>query len=201
MLLILREELICIIILIFLIFYYVINKVKDKEMLFLKLSCVALAHVVFDIITVITVNNRAFVPDIVNRALHICFYLTGILFAIWFYNYIVHLAARYKYMQIYQQAGYALLLLFTLLLLFLPMEYERGHGTDYSYGPLAIVGYAIFLLYCTACIGMLLFSRKRLKQRIRRALIPMLLVMYVAVILQAIVPELLMTGGDRKSVV
>lgn len=196
MLLILREEIICAVILLFLIFYYSINKVKDKEMLFLKLSCLALAHVFFDIITVITVNNRTVVSDEVNRFLHIGFYITGLLFSMWFYNYIVQLFARYKYARMLKIVGYGALAFFVLLLLFLPMEYERGMGTDYSYGPLAIVGYALFLLYCTACFAMLLIARKRLELRVRRALIPMLAIMYVAVILQAVIPELLMTGGN-----
>lgn len=89
MLLILREEIVSAIILLFLIFYYIVNKVKDKEMLFLKLSGLALCHVIFDIITVITVNNREVVSEPVNRFFHICFYVTGILFAMWFYNYVV----------------------------------------------------------------------------------------------------------------
>ncbi len=196
MLLILREEIICTIILIFLIFYYLANKVKDKEMLFLKLSCLALIHVIFDIITVITVNNRDIVSDQINRFVHICFYITGILFSIWFYNYIVQLTVRYKYVHKMKTMGYFIFIVFVLSLLFLPMEYENGVGTDYSYGPLAILGYALFLLYCTACVIMLWIGRKKLDQRVRRALIPMLIVMYIAVILQAIIPELLMTGGN-----
>lgn len=80
MLLILREEIICAIILIFLTFYYSINKVKDKGMLFLRISCVGLLHVLLDMTTVITVNNLDTVPRLLNDALHIAFYLSGILF-------------------------------------------------------------------------------------------------------------------------
>ncbi len=196
MLLILREEIVCTIILIFLIFYYVVNKVKDKEMLFLKLSGLALFHVLFDMITVITVNNRDIVPDTVNRILHICFYISGLLFALWFYNYIVQLTVRFKYVRGMKAAGSVIFFLFALFLLFLPMEYRSGVGTDYSYGPLAIIGYALFLLYCTVCFILLLIAWRRLDQRVRRALIPMLVIMYTAVVVQAIIPELLMTGGN-----
>ncbi len=196
MLLILREEIICAIVLVFLIFYYLVNKVKDKEMLFLKISCSALIYVIFDILTVITVNNRDTVPDPVNRALHICFYITGLLFAMLFYHYISGLAVRYKYVHTLKNVGYGIFVAFALLLLFLPMEYESGKGTDYSYGPLAILGYALFLLYCTACLVMLLAAWKKLDRKIRRTLVPMLLAMYAAVIMQAFIPELLMTGGN-----
>lgn len=196
MLLILREEIVSAIILLFLIFYYIVNKVKDKEMLFLKLSGLALCHVIFDIITVITVNNREVVSEPVNRFFHICFYVTGILFAMWFYNYVVQLTVRYKYVRRIKTAGYVIFVLFVLLLLLLPMEYEKGVGTDYSYGPLAFIGYGLFLLYCSACVVMMIISWKTLEQRVRRALAPTLMFMYLGIILQAIIPELLMTGGN-----
>lgn len=196
MLLILREEIICAIVLIFLIFYYLVNKVKDKDMLFLKISLLALVYVFFDAVTVITVNNRNLVSDELNRFLHICFYITGLLFSIWFYNYVVQLTIRYKYVRKMKTAGYLIFVAFILSLLFLPMEYVEGRGTHYSYGPLAILGYALFLLYCTASVVMLLMKRKKLDKRIRRSLLPMLIAMYIAVIIQAIIPELLMTGGN-----
>ena len=196
MLLILREEIICAIILLFLIFYYLINKVKDKDMLFLKISVLALIYVFFDAVTVISVNHRDLVSDNINRILHIGFYITGLLFSIWFYNYITQLTVRYKYVKKMKAIGYFIFSIFVLSLLFLPMEYVEGNGTNYSYGPLAISGYALFLLYCTACVIMLFINRKKLDRKVRRALIPMLIAMYFAVILQAIIPELLMTGGN-----
>lgn len=196
MLLILREEIICLIILLFLIFYYTTNKVKDREMFFLRMSLFALMHTLFDFITVITVNNLNLVPNPLNRFFHICFYLSGILFAVGFYHYIIHLCAPYQYIRRLKYAGYIPLLLFTLLLLFLPMEYVEGRGTNYSFGPLAYVGYALFLLYCTVCVILLFASRHRLETRTQMALLPMILIMYIAVILQALVPELLMTGAN-----
>ena len=195
-LLILREEIICAIILLFLILYYFFNKIKDKEMLFLKLALVALAHLLFDIATVITVNHRDTVPEAVNRLLHIGFYATGLLFSMQFYNYIAHITTPRRYSRIFQYMSHGLLLAFAALLFFLPMEYVDGRGTDYSYGPLAFVGYSLFLLYCTACLVRLFSSRKTLSRRVKRSLLPMLAIMYTAVILQAIFPELLITGGN-----
>lgn len=195
MLLILREEIICAVILTFLIFYYSINKVKDKEMLFLKICSFGLLHVIFDIITVITVNNPAIVPDYVNRLMHICFYISGILFIQGFYNYIIHLTALYKHMRTLKALGYIPLMLFIILLIFLPMEYVEGNGTNYSFGPLAFAGYGIFMVYCLACMLMLIGTRNRLETKVKWALIPMIMVMAASVIMQALIPELLMTGG------
>ena len=45
-------------------------------------------------------------------------------------------------------------------MLFLPMEYVEGKGTNYSYSPLAILGYSLFLLFCTASLILILMRRK-----------------------------------------
>lgn len=76
------------------------------------------------------------------------------------------------------------------------MEYVVGDGTNYSYGPLAFVGYFLFVFYCVAGMIMLWRSKDRVGERNKRALMPMLFVMCIMVIIQAIIPELLMTGGN-----
>ena len=196
MLLVLREEIVCIIILAFLIFYYSINKVKDKEKPFLLVVSFALLHVIFDMATVITVNRLDVVPYVVNELLHVGFYITGILFIIGFCNYVMRVAGmdlmsgRGKYIV------YAPLAFFVMLMMYLPMQYVEGNGTNYSYGPLAFVGYGLFVIYCVACLVVLVVMRSRLEKRVKRALIPLIIVMFVAVVMQALVPELLMTGGN-----
>jgi hypothetical protein len=94
-------------------------------MLFLKLSGLALCHVIFDIITVITVNNREVVPEPVNRFFHICFYVTGILFAMWFYNYVVQLTVRYKYVRRIKTAGYIIFVLSYCCFCFFPWNMRK----------------------------------------------------------------------------
>ncbi len=195
MLLILREEIICAIILAFLIFYYSMNKVKDKKMIFLKLVCFALIHVIFDMITVVTVNNREIIPDFVNRGMHILFYISGMLFVLGFYNYVIDIVGLYKYKQMLTYMGYVPLIIFIVMLVFLPMEYVEGKGTDYSYGPLAFVGYGLFVVYCISCILLLFIYKNRLEIKVKRALLPMIVVMFTAVVVQALLPELLMTGA------
>ena len=195
MILILREEIICAVIMLFLTFYYAINKVKDKEMLFLKLSFFGLLHILFDIITVITVNHRHIVPDALNRVLHIGFYIFSVLFIISFFHYILGLTPLYKYVQQIKRISYIPFYLFVLIMLFLPMEYIDGRGTSYSYGPLAFIGYGLFMLYCAACMFLLLYSRRELDRRTKLSLIPMIFAMCAAVIAQALIPELLLTSA------
>lgn len=201
MLLVLREEIICIIILTFIIFYYLINKVQDKEDYFLKISALALAHLVFDALTVFSVNNLDTVPEVVNRTLHICFYFAGILFIKYFYEYVLHICSFYKRINILKNAGNLALAAFGVILLFLPMEYRVGHGTNYSYGPLAFLGYGLFMVYCLLSLVILFASKKRLNNRVKWALIPMIFVMCATVLIQAFIPELLMTGAGVTFVI
>lgn len=195
MILILREEIICGVIIAFLMFYYSINKVKDKEKRFLKLVIFALIHVIFDIITVITVNSMDVVPDFINHLMHICFYLSGILFIHAFYDYVLNICRFYKRRKLLNRISYIPIILFVVLLIFLPMEYVKGAGTYYSYGPLAILGYGIFMIYCTASMVILLKSSSKLERKIKRSLIPMIVVMFAGVVAQAIIPELLLTSA------
>lgn len=196
MLLILREELVCAIILSFLLFYYTTNKIKEKGLYFLKLISAALAHVLFDAITIITVNYRHVVPDSLNRAAHILFYAFGILFGYGLYRYTLSICAIHKRPRFVEWVSTAPLPIFFLLLLVLPMEYVEGRGTDYSYGPLAFAGYALFLAYCLVCVTLLIIFRKRVEPRAKWAILPMFVALCSAVIAQALIPELLMTSAS-----
>lgn len=195
MLLAVREEIICSTILIFITTYYIFNKEKDKNNHFLNIMIVSIAHVLLDLITVITVNNRDIVPDLLNRILHIAYYMTGIIFGRNFYRYVLNISGLYKKRWLYRLRSNIPVYLFAALLIFMPMEYVRGNGTDYSYGPLTIIGYGLFIIYCFICIFMLLFYHKNFERRVRQALLPMTILMIIAVVMQAFIPEMLMTGG------
>ncbi len=195
MILILREEIVCAVIMLFLIFYYTVNKVKDKEMLFLKLCVYALIHVIFDIITVITVNHQDIVPDFINRIMHIGFYAFSMLFIITFFHYVLRVSTLYKYAVTLKRISYIPLYLFMLTTAFLPVEYVDGRGTFYSYGPLVFIGYGFFMLYCAASLFLLLYSRKELDSRTKHSLIPMIFAMCALIGTQAVIPELLITSG------
>lgn len=196
MLLILREELVCAIILLFLLFYYSTNKIKEKGQYFLHLVCIGLTHVVFDMVTIHTVNYLQVVPSVVNRILHILFYLTGILFARGLYSYTLSICSVHKKARLLEIMGNVPLPIFGALLLILPMEYVKGRWTNYSYGPLAFAGYAVFLIYCTACVLTILFSAKKLDTRTKWSVLPMFVALCAAVIAQALIPELLMTSAS-----
>lgn len=193
--LILREEIVCAVVLLFIIIYTTIYKIKDGDNSFMKVLIAAFCHVVLDIITVITVNNRHIVPDAVNKFLHLLFYFFSILFIMEFYNYIVRLTVPHNMQKLLQRIRFIPFILFVALFFVLPIEYVEGNGTDYSFGPLTFAGYGAFAVYCMVCLTLVIYYRKKLDIKIKYTLFPMLLVMMAVILAQAIVPELLMTGA------
>ena len=201
MLFALREDLLCVIILVFLQIYYAVNKVKNNNALFPKMARVALCHVLLDGITFFTVNHMDTVPDPITRFLHILFYISGALFGLMLYNHVLSLCGFYRSAARMKRVGYILLTGFSILLFFLPMEYVQGKYMYYSRGPLAIIGYLLFLFYCAASLVILLRFYRKLDRRTRLALVPILCVMMIAVIMQAIFPELLTTSASITVVI
>jgi len=195
MLLILREEILCLVILCFLISYYILHKMPDRNSPFLRLSIYGLIHVVFDIITVITVNHRDVVPDSLNRLLHILFYSSGILFILSLFHYILRIALPEKKARPLHYIGQIPFLIFLLILLFLPMEYVDTPAVSFSSGPLAYLGYTLFLLYSVSCLALILIFQKNLDNRVKNSFAPMTVVLTITVLVHAFIPHLLMTGG------
>ncbi len=194
--LIVRVEIVCLILLIFLGInarYYKMGKDNGsfKRMLFF-----AIGHVVFDIITVLTVNNLDQVPIWVNYIAHVVFYLFAILFAHEFFCYVIALSYSAKRIQkAVRIIGLSLVGLYLLLLPVMPIEYLQGNGTNYSLGPAAVVGYGLGMIFLAGSAVILTVNFKKLAPHVRMALIPMLTVMVAAECIQIAVPELLITGG------
>ena len=195
MVLILREELLCAIILIFLQLYYSVNKVKIKGAFFPKIDAVAMAHVLLDAITVYTVNHMASVPEPLNRTLHILFYISGVLFAILLYDHAVTLCGLYHIANRLKYTGYSLLAVFSVVLFFVPMQYVKGTYSYYSYGPLAFMAYGLFFFYCMASLIILFRFRQKLDRKTRVFMVPLLSFLLMAVIIQAFFTEFLFTGA------
>lgn len=194
-LLIVREEVVCMVVFIFLISYkhfYHDKKVEDD---FMKIALLALAHVVFDMITVITVNKIDDVPPMINKVLHMIYYYFSLLFIMEFYNYVVKLTVAHSLVKKMRYIGYIPLSVFMILSYILPVEYVEGNGTNYSYGPLVFSGYGMFAVYCSVCLVLAISKRNTLDFRVRLAILPTTVMMVILVTIQAINPELLMTGA------
>ncbi len=193
--LIIREEIVCMLVLIFLISYKAFHHVKGTDATFIRVALFGLGHVIFDLITVITVNNLDTVPYYLNKILHFIFYYFGMMFTMEFYNYVIKLTMPLNLRRRFRIIGYIPLTIFVILTFILPIEYVEGNGTNYSYGPLAISGYGIFMVYCIACLVISISKVGRLDINVKFAVLPTTILLIVMVVSQAIIPELLLTGA------
>lgn len=194
----LREEFVCLVFLAFMIAYHIIYKrgEDNKEgRAFLSLSFYAFLHVLLDMITVITVNNLDAFPAEVNKWLHIAFYCVGIMFVAEFLDYAIKLTMSYRALKQYRRIKLAPIAIILLLSFVLPIEYIDGRGTYYSYGPLLFVCYGIFAACCIVAVVLVMLNRKKLEKKVRLAVLPTVALMMVMIAVQAVVPEILMTGA------
>jgi len=194
-LLIVREEIVCLIILIFLWINGRFYKMGKDHGSFLRMLVYAIGHVVFDIITVLTVNSLDTVPSWLNFAAHAVFYLFAILFAQEFLCYVVALSYGKRIQKATRIASACLLAVYVILLPVLPIVYLQGYGTNYSLGPAAFVGYGLAMIFFVSSAILLAVHYKQLAPHVRMALIPMLTMLVAAECIQIAVPELLMTSG------
>ena len=192
--LILREELVCLVILIFLAIISRTYRMGKDGKLFHRLLICALIHVVMDVVTVWTVNHTDTVPRAVNDVAHVIFYLAAMMYAKEILIYIVHLF----YPERERRADWfslGLIALYILLLPFLKIEYAACRGTWASTGMAAYVGYTVAYIYFFLALVLVFRNWGRLSRRIKYALIPMMLILVAAETTQILVREFLFTGG------
>lgn len=193
-LLILRSELVCTIILVLLLIYTMIYNYKTKKT-FQKICLLGLGHVVFDGVTAFTVNRQNLVSDTFNFAMHMLMYI----FAIWFvceiFCYILKnlmtMTATRKYLNLLRIPA----VIYMLLVPFLGIEYLDGRGTKYSMGSGAIVGYGLTLLYTLLGIITLIVNKRKVERNIVIGLLPVTMFMLLSMTVQIVVPEFLFTGA------
>ena len=193
-LLILRCEALCLVLLIYLICTGRLYELKKDNACFTRLSAYALAHVVFDIITVETVN-RLDETSFINNVCHLLFYITALLFSFELLHYTLEHSVSKKTCRTVRIAGYVIIGAYTAVSPFLGIEYLQCAGTKSSSGPVAYVGYGIALCCFLVNVLLILVDRKRIPGRIKTALLPMILILITCEVIQMFVRELLFTGS------
>lgn len=194
-LLIVREEIVCLILLIFLGINGRFYQMGKDHGSFQRILIYAIGHVIFDIVTVLTVNSLDKVPLQLNFAAHVVFYLFAILFAQEFLCYVIALIYEKRVQKAARIASLSLLAVYVVLLPVLPIEYLQGNGTNYSLGLAAFVGYGLGMVFFIGSAIILGLNYTKLAPHVRMALVPMLAVLVTAECIQIAVPELLITGG------
>ena len=123
--LVLRAELVCLIILLYLTFVSRTYRMGKDVRIFNQILFFAIIHVVMDMVTVYTVNNLG--DNLLNKIAHIIFYLSAIMYSYMMCLYTLNLSRpqqmnRTKRMLALLPAMIYLVLLFTPLL---KIEYEQ----------------------------------------------------------------------------
>ena len=195
-LLILREEIVCLVVLVFLALLSRTYRMGKDGRIFNLILTYAVLHVIMDGVTVWTVNHPDAVSPVINDLAHWLFFLSAILFSTEMFRYVLNACypgmKKGWHLALMAPAGIYLLLLITGAL---KTEYSQYQGTRLSEGSGPVVGFALaFVLFLTAVV-MILIHWKKVGRQIRIILLPVLSILIIAEAIQMVVKEFLFTGG------
>ena len=128
-LLMLREEVVCLFILLFLLGNALVCEMGKDSGSFLCLVICAVGHVVFEMLAVLAMNPPGRVGNGANRAFHVFFYLFAVFFAYEFFCCTVRLGfASRAAVRRTRRWGLPPVLLCAAAMPFLPLYYLQGNG-------------------------------------------------------------------------
>lgn len=192
--LILRSEIICILILFFLLINFRRYKLSKNSSLTLLLF-LAFLHVVFDIVTVITVNNLDTIPGLVNDICHVIFYITAMGFASVYLNYVLMLF--YSKFKPNKLITIIILIAYTACVLLIPalkIEYLPQKGTYASGGLAAIIGFAYAYVCYIFALFVMIINKNKIKENVMYSLVPISVIVVALITIQIFEQSFLVTG-------
>ncbi len=191
-----KTQIICCIIVFFIgVFYFVSAREKTKSHVWYSaLIILSLFQLVFDTLSVITVNNLETIPQWINRLVHQAF--MTLMLAIFFvvYKYI-ETVIEDEIGERFQSAkwAYAPLLISFLGVLFLPIYYKETPQGNYSYGPGPINIYISIALYVILILRLLFKYGRLITRKKGNAILVAMISEAVIASYQAIVPTALIS--------
>ncbi|MBO4374755.1 MAG: response regulator [Lachnospiraceae bacterium] len=172
--------------------YFKVKRQKTiAHRLFSSLIIVTIINLIFDVITVYTVNYADVVPLFVNRLVHVIFVssITTILFIIYMYiRVLAYKDFRFKWYWLIP------LIASILAVTFLPFSYEESFFGNYSSGPFLTVAFVCSYSYFFLGAIILFRNRKKLEKKSLQAISLSLGAMFSFTVVQGIWPELLFTS-------
>ena len=192
--LVLRSEIACAVILILLLGYNIIYGCKSEK-IFLRICLFALAHVIFDGITVFTVNNQELVGNTVNNIMHILMYLSVIFFDCEIFCYILKNLVSKTVLRKYLNLARLPIVIYIIAMPFLEIQYFEGNGTKYSMGSCTAAGFALVALYTVVGTVLLIFNIRKVDKSIIIGLLPCNIFVLLCMVVQLAVVEFLFTGA------
>ena len=200
--LILRAEVVCLIILVYLTFISRAYRMGKDARVFNCILLFAVMHVVMDIVTVYTVNNPETVPLLWNNLAHIVFYLSAILYACVMCLYTISLSRPKRLHRDIYVLALSPVILYILLLGtgVLNISYVQLDGTKSSTGSAAVMAYVLSLGYYAVAIISILIHWRKISRHFKRIMIPTLVLLFVSVTIQTNIKEFLFTDCTTTAI-
>ena len=194
--LVLRAELVCLIILLYLTFVSRTYRMGKDVRVFNQILLFSIIHVVMDMVTVYTVNHTETVPLRLNNLAHIIFYLSAIMYSYEMCMYTLNLSRPQQMNRTKRILALVPVLVYIILLCtpLLRIEYVQMDGTKASVGTAAEVGYVIAFAYFAIAIGSIFIHWRRVGRHFKRVMLPMLFLLIISELIQTQVKEFLFTG-------
>lgn len=170
------------------------SKEKKSSKWFVALLICSFFQLIFDTISVYTVNHLETISPVTNRIIHIAF--MGLMLVLFY------LAYRYLETIIEEEIGrsvrkyrYAMipLLLTVAGCIFLPLYYVESARSNYSYGPAAYMTYIGVAMYVLFIIQLMFRYGKQIPQKKKRAIYVALWSEIPVAIYQIVIPDALVT--------
>ena len=187
----------CVTLLLFIFIMFGLMKKKKSRMhtLFGIILSVGILEIIFDIVTVYTVNHLETVSPLLNTIVHRIFLWLMILYMCLVYVYCVALVEEKRKARLgISKLAVTVLLIATLGVVFLPLYYVETPITNYSFGPVAFVTYGSAAVYIIIALWMVIKYWKILEYKQKTALLIAIITQILVLLYQAAVPTALITS-------
>ncbi len=159
--------------------------------LFSAVIITSMVNLVFDMVTVYTVNHLETVPPILNRAFHVIFVSSFAVLLFYLYMYVRRLADK----SMTVKPHYLIPMILSILAMaILPVGYEESPYGNYSSGDFLIVAFGCAYIYFILMFWILIKYGKAMESKAKRGIIISLSALITATILQATFKSLLISS-------
>lgn len=148
-----------------------------------------------DMLTVYTVNHLETIPALLNRTLHLLFYMSicSVLYIVFIYIIALIDEGKRSLIKSYQWVKWPPVIPY-IIMCCLPIEYEVTEKGNYSVGPAMVMLFFIIIYYFLLSLCHLWIYRKRINQKKKQVIVGALFIWCGGAIYQAIVPTSLISG-------
>ncbi|WP_294373547.1 GGDEF domain-containing protein [uncultured Clostridium sp.] len=159
-------------------------------------------NIIFDVITVYTVNNLSTVPTLINSIAHKIFILTLDLSAFYLYLYIsLYIRNTEKSKILIKNIIITIpIIVSCFFVIFGTVDYKYGDPTNYLYGTVANTIYVSILFYTIVMFGYCFKYRKIIERKVINGMLSAILAISAGGIIQMIFPTLLCSSATQTLV-